>query len=105
MAMDTTTNDINNEAERGLILKILAEWNLEWMPFFELGVQMRRRLGYPLQESQVQFHLNYLVQAGYAETKLLRAGRADLELTVVRGTAKAVDLREGRLAPDTGVGA
>jgi len=103
--MDTTTSDIKNEAERGTMLKILADWDLEWIPFQLLGVQMMRRLGYPLQESQIQFHLNYLVQTGYAETKLLRSGRADLELTAVRATAKAVDLREGRLAADPGIGA
>lgn len=102
--MDTLTSEVKHEAERGVMLKILVGWNLEWMPFHELRMQMISRLGYRLTDSQIQFQLNYLLQGGYAETKLLRAGRAELELTAVRGTAKAVDLLEGRTAPDLGIG-
>ena len=102
--MDALTSDVKHEAERGVMVKILVDWSLEWMPFYELRVQLMRRLGYRLSESQIQFHLNYLVQGAYAETKQLRAGRADLELTAVRATTKAVDLIEGRVAPDPGIG-
>jgi len=102
--MDTATKDINMEAERGVMLQVLVNWNLERIPFHELRLQTIRRLGYNLSDDQIRFHLNYLEQGGYAETKLLRSGRADLELTAVRATAKAVDLLEGRLAPDPGIG-
>jgi hypothetical protein len=102
--MNTLTSDVKHEAERGVMVKILVDWNLEWMPFHELRMQMMSRLGYRLADNQIQFQLNYLLQGGYAETRQLRAGRAELELTAVRGTARAVDLLEGRLAPDPGIG-
>jgi hypothetical protein len=102
--MNTLTDEVKHEAERGLMVRILVDWNLEWMPFHELRMQMMSRLGYRLTDSQIQFQLNYLLQGGYAESKKLRAGRAELELTAVRGTAKAVDLLEGRVTPDPGIG-
>lgn len=102
--MDTLTSDVKHEAERGVMVKILVDWNLEWMPFHELRMQMMSRLGYRLSDDRIRFQLNYLLHGGYAETRQLRAGRAELELTTVRGTAKAVDLLEGRLAPDPGIG-
>ena len=102
--MNTLTSEVRHEAERGVMVRILVDWNLEWMPFHELRMQMMGRLGYRLADDQIRFQLNYLLQGGYAETKHLRAGRADLELTTVRGTSKAVDLLEGRLAPDPGIG-
>ena len=102
--MNTLTSDVKHEAERGMMVKILVDFNLEWMPFHELRMQLMGRLGYRLPDDQIRFQLNYLLKGGYAETRLLRAGRADLELTTVRGTAKAVDLLEGRLAPDPGIG-
>jgi hypothetical protein len=52
----------------------------------------------------VVYHLKYVERAGYAERKTLRARQPGLELKAVRGTAKAVDLVEGRTAPDAGVG-
>jgi len=100
--MSEITKDIAHEFERGVIVKLLVNWGLEWMPFYELRVQTMNRLGYTLSEQDVRFQLNYLTQAGYTESKTLRAGRADLELAVVRATAKAVDLLEGRAA-DPGV--
>ena len=101
--MDTLTSDVRNEAERGVIVKILVDWNLEWLPFHELRMQMMSRLGYRLDDNQLRFQLNYLRNGGYAESKQLRSGRADLEMTVVRGTSRAVDLVEGR-ATDAGIG-
>ena len=102
--MSALTDEVKNEAERGLMVKILVDWNLEWIPFHELRMQSTRRLGYRPSDGSMQLHLNYLCQGGYAESKLLRAGRTDLELTAVRATAKAVDLLEGRSAPDAGIG-
>ncbi len=101
--MSSLTKEIQHESQRGLILSILVDWQLEWMPFNELRVQMMRRTGAPVSDEQVKFHLNYLTQNQYAEIKQLRAGRAEIELTAVRATAKALDLKEGRLAPDPGI--
>jgi len=86
------------------MLRILVDWGLEWMPYHELRVQLANRLGYRIPDSELKFQLNYLAQGGYAETKQLRAGRSDIELLAVRGTTKAVDLIEGRVAPDPGIG-
>lgn len=97
------THEVQNESQRGLILNILIDWKLEWMPFNELRVQVLRRSGYALADKDLQFHLNYLAARDYLETRRLRAGRAELELLTVRGTAKALDLKEGRLEPDAGV--
>jgi len=102
--MDSLTSDVRHEAERGLMLKILVGWGLEWMPYHELRMQLTTRLGYRMPDSELKFQLNYLLQGGYAETKQLRAGRADMELHAIRATVKAVDLLEGRVAPDTGIG-
>jgi hypothetical protein len=94
--------DVSHEFERGVMVRLLVNWGLEWMPFQELRVQTMARLGYTMGDSEAKFHLNYLSQAGYTESKTLRAGRVDFELSVVRATAKAVDLVEGRTA-DPGV--
>ncbi len=101
--MASLRQEIRNEAERGIILQTLVDWALEWMPFREVKIQLMRRVGYALEDAQVDYHLKYLERAGYAEVKTLRAGRAQVELTAVRGTPKAVDLVEGRSAPDPGV--
>jgi len=102
--MSSLTSDVKHEAERGVMLRILVDWGLEWMPYHELRVQLANRLGYRIPDSELKFQLNYLAQGGYAETKQLRAGRSDIELLAVRGTTKAVDLIEGRVAPDPGIG-
>jgi hypothetical protein len=90
--------------QRGLILNVLLDWKLEWIPYTELRVQTMRRAGYYMTDEDLQFHLNYLTGNGYVEAKRLRAGRAEIELTAVRATPKAVDLREGRIEPDPGIG-
>ncbi|HXJ95035.1 MAG TPA: hypothetical protein VMT20_19515 [Terriglobia bacterium] len=102
--MDSLTTHVKQESERGLMLRILVEWGLEWMPHHELRMQLSSRLGYRIPDSELKFQINYLAQGGYAETKQLRAGRADIELLAVRATTKAADLIEGRLAPDPGIG-
>lgn len=96
--MAEITKDVSREYERGVMVQVLVSWGLEWMPFRELRVQTMSRLGYTLGEADIKFHLNYLNQGGYAESKTLRAGRTDFELAVVRATPKAVDLVEGRTA-------
>jgi hypothetical protein len=102
--MDSLTTHVKHEAERGVMLRILVDWGLEWMPYHELRMQLASRLGYRISDSELKFQLNYLTQGGYAETKQLRAGRPDIELLAVRATTKAVDLLEGRVPPDPGIG-
>jgi hypothetical protein len=102
--MDSLTSDVKHEAERGMMVKILVDWGLEWMPYHELRMQLATRLGYRLPDSELKFQLNYLLQGGYAESKQLRAGRSDFELLAIRATVKAVDLLEGRIAQDPGIG-
>ncbi len=102
--MSTLSKQVQQEAQRGLIVRVLVDWRLEWMPFGELRLQVLRRTGSALGDDELQGHLNYLAQAGYVETKRLRSSLADLELTVARATAKAVDLVEGRLPPDPALG-
>jgi len=101
--MNALTSDVKHEAERGLILQVLVEWGLEWMPFHELRAQLTSRLGRRLPDDALGFHMNYLEQGGYAERRSLRSGRADIELLVVRATPKAVDFLEGLLPADPGI--
>jgi len=101
--MDSLTNDVKHESERGELLKILVDWGLDWVPFYELRSQIQSRTGRRLTDAQLQFHVNYLERSGYAERKLLRSGRADLELLVVRGTPKAADLVSQVSAPEPGI--
>jgi hypothetical protein len=101
--MKNLSKQVQQEAQRGLILRILVEWQLEWMPSSELRLQFLRRASYPVSDEDLQFHLNYLSRTGYVETKQLRAARAGLEMTAVRATPKAVDLTEGRIPEDAGV--
>ena len=101
--MAVLRQEIRNEGERGLIVQALVDWGLQWMPFREVKLQLMRRVGYALDDAQVEYHLNYLQRAGYAEIQMLRAGRGGFELKTARATPKAVDLVEGRSAPDPGV--
>jgi hypothetical protein len=102
-AMAEFINEVQAEAQRGLILRILVAWRMEWIPFYDMRIQVLRRLGYVVPDQDIQFHLKYLEQNGYAESKRLRAGRVDYELQAVRATSKAVDLIEGRIPADEGV--
>ena len=95
---------VRQEAERGSIVQILVEWRMEWMPVGELRLHVLRRAGYQLTDDDLQFHLNYLERKGFVEKKQLRAARAGLEMTAVRATARSVDLAEGRIAGEAGVG-
>lgn len=101
--MKNMAKQVQHEAQRGLIVRILVEWRLEWMPFGELQLHFLRRAGYAVSDEVLQFHLNYLSRAGYADIKQLRAAHAGLELTAVRAAPKAVDLVEGRIPDDPAV--
>jgi hypothetical protein len=82
---------------------ILTHRNLDWVPFIELRVQLARGQGYPLTDAELWFHIRYLTNRGYVETRNTRPGRTDLSLTQVRATTKAVDLLDGRIEADPGI--
>jgi len=102
--MKIASKRITEEAQRDLIVQILVEGQMEWMPVGELRLHLLRRAGYQLTEEHLKFHLNYLGEKGYVETKHLRAVRAGLEMTAVRATSKGVDMAEGRIAGHAEVG-
>lgn len=102
--MKSAGKRVTEEVQRGSMVQILVEWRMEWMPAGELRLHLLRRAGYQLSDEDLQFHLNYLERKGYVETRQLRAARAGLEMTAVRATARGVDLAEGRVAEDAGVG-
>jgi hypothetical protein len=100
--MQPLARDLQHELERGVILDILILANLEWVPIRSVSVQLAGQ-GFFVEEEDLCFHFNYLEQRGYIDRKPLRSGRADLELQVVRATAKAVDLHDGRIPADEGI--
>src|SRR5207248_4840189 len=98
-------NEIRDEIIRGVILSVLVKHRLEWVTFGSLRVQVQRGQGYALEENELRFHLAYLGDSsrGYVENKALRTGRKATDFTLVRATARAVDLLDGRIAADPGV--
>jgi hypothetical protein len=96
-------DDVRHEVQRGVILMILTHRALDWVPFTELRVQLARGQGYPLTDADLWFHMRYLANRGYLETRNTRPGRSDLSLTQARATPKAVDLLDGRIEADPGV--
>lgn len=104
--MGTLSDDIRHETQRGVILMILVQHNLEWVSFGELKQQLLRGQGYPLTDEELRFQLQYLADPArsYVEMKPLRPGRPEeFEHSQVRATAKAVDLLDGRIPTDQGV--
>ncbi len=103
--MARLTEDIRHESQRGVILRVLIRRQLDWVPFNELKQQLLRGQGYPLTDDELRFHLTYLSDPGrgYLEVQPLRSGRQEWEQKLVRATAKAVDLLDGRLPADPGV--
>jgi hypothetical protein len=97
------TDEVRHEVQRGVILMILTNRGLEWVPFTELKVQLARGQGYPMTDQELWFHLRYLTGRSYLETRSTRPGRSDLSLTQARATPKAVDLLDGRIPNDPGV--
>lgn len=86
-------------------MSILIKHQLDWVTFQSLKVQVQRGQGYAVEDSELKFQLAYLSDSAraYIENKPLRAGRGATEFSFVRATAKAVDLRDGRVPPDPGV--
>ena len=101
--MAAISDDIRHEVQRGVILMILTQRGLEWVPFSELKAQMARGQGYALTDPELWFHLRYLSGQGYLETRSTRPGRSEISLMQVRATTKAVDLLDGRISSDPGV--
>ena len=99
--MAAFTDDVRHEVQRGVILMILEHRNLDWVPLNGVKQHLAQGQGYPLTESELWFHVRYLMSPGrnYTETRDTRPGRVDLSLTQVRATSRAVDLLEGRLDP------
>ena len=95
-------SDLRDEIVRGVILTILIQQHLEWVPCEVLRMQILRGQGLALTSEEMLFHLAYLSDPAraYAELRPLRPGRPE---KVVRATAKAVDLHDGRIDPDPGV--
>ena len=103
--MDYLAQEIRDEIIRGLIVCVLVKNGLEWMTLPSLRIQVQRGQGYPVEDHELRFHLAYLSDStrGYIESKALRAGRGSTDCSLVRATAKAVDLLDGRIAADPGV--
>ena len=101
--MGILSDDVRHEVQRGVILMILAHRCLDWVPFTELKAQLARGQGYPLSDAELWFHVRYLGNRGYLDSRNLRPGRTELSLTQVRATPKAVDLLDGRIEADPGV--
>jgi hypothetical protein len=99
------TRQIRDEILRGVILSVLIKHRLDWVTFSSLRIQVQRGQGYPIEDSELKFHLAYLGDParGYIESRPLRSGRTAAEQSCVRATAKGVDLRDGRIAQDPGV--
>jgi hypothetical protein len=97
--------EFRDEMIRGVILNILVKHCLDWVTFGALRVQVQRGQGLALEEEELRFHLAYLgdSERGYIENKPLRAGRIATDFSLVRATARAVDLLDGRIDPDPGV--
>jgi hypothetical protein len=107
MKMDPLLQDVRDEVVRGVILSILVQHKLSWVGFASLKREIQMGQGFPITDDDLRFQLAYLgdTARAYVEAKPLRTGRADaFEYAYVRATAKAVDLRAGRIPTDPGVG-
>jgi len=104
--MDPFLQDVRDEVVRGLILSILIQHRLGWVAFGRLKREVQMGQGFPITDDDLGFQLAYLGDAsrGYVEARPLHAGRTEVfEYAFVRATAKAVDLRDGRIPCDPGV--
>jgi len=104
--MDLLLQETRDEAVRGIILCILIQHKLGWVRFQSLKREVQMGQGYPITDEDLGFQLAYLGDAAraYVEAKPLRAGRTSVAgFAFVRATAKAVDLRDGRIPNDPGV--
>ena len=100
--MRSLADETRGEIVRGVVLTILIQYHLDWVPFRTLRLMVLRGQGYLLSDDELKFHLAYLSDTSrmYVETKYLSATGAEW---FVRATAKSVDLHDGRISDDPGI--
>ena len=59
--------------------------------------------GYPVTLEELQFHIAYLVDKGFAAVDLVRGPHSHHPIGLVKITARGIDLFDGRLPSDEGV--
>lgn len=59
--------------------------------------------GYPLPLEDLHFHVAYLAEKGLVETETARGPHTRGAMTLVKITARGIDLLDGRLPPDEGI--
>ena len=105
--MGLWSDDHEDEIVRGVILSILIQHKLEWVPFDTLRLHLVRGQGCLLPDDRLLFHLGYLSDTtrAYVETRTAPRGHPAVRDTFafLRATAKAVDLRDGHIPADPGV--
>lgn len=101
--MDENARNANREWQRKIILQALVLFDLDWVSFDQLRTQVDSLQAARIEDEALMFHLRYLSDRGYIETKQLRPGRGGLTMSIVRATSKAADLLDGRIERDPGV--
>jgi hypothetical protein len=97
------SEDVYKGHQRGLIVETLMVFYPDAISFSDLLVQMVRAQSQVIDARGLAYHIGYLKDGGYILTERLRSGKADLELQLVRVTARGIDLKDGRIAEDPGV--
>lgn len=59
--------------------------------------------GYPVPLDELNFHVAYLAEKGLVETESARGTHTRGMMTLVKITARGIDLLDGRLPPDEGI--
>ena len=59
--------------------------------------------GYPLPMDELNFHVAYLAEKGLVEVESARGTHTRGTITLVKITARGIDLLDGRLPPDEGI--
>ena len=60
-------------------------------------------LGYPVPLEELSFHVAYLAEKGLVSTETVRGPYATRGVSMVRITARGIDLYDGRLPADEGI--
>lgn len=55
-------------------------------------------------ESELEIHLQYLVEKGYISYEEVKHRRSGISRKIAKLTAKGIDLMEGNIDPDPGIG-
>jgi len=59
--------------------------------------------GFPLPLDELHFHVAYLTEKGFVETETARGPHTRGAMTLVKITARGIDLLDGRVPPDEGI--